>query len=96
MISFMFDLFILKYWFLCEIYIFLIIESAVCQRYEYVQNDAAVPVNSAVTSLSDHAVKVNYTCPRSSDPKHHTECCSMVDSKGCCPRTRYFYEIDRT
>lgn len=63
------------------------------------QNDAAIAAvseNPAVTPFVEHAVKVNYTCPGPKDPRHHSECCSSPDFRKCCPRERYFYEIDKT
>ncbi|KAG8180836.1 hypothetical protein JTE90_005923 [Oedothorax gibbosus] len=50
------------------------------------------------TLEKDSEVTGNYTCPGADHPKANTECCPTpgMEMKGCCPRARYFYEIDRT
>ncbi|KFM59577.1 hypothetical protein X975_17547, partial [Stegodyphus mimosarum] len=70
------------------------LECARCQNFNYIQNDAAVPGEKP-----EYDAKImfgNYSCPGTTDPKHHTECCSTLGMRGCCPKARYFYEIDRT
>ncbi|CAL1292245.1 unnamed protein product [Larinioides sclopetarius] len=70
-------------------------DSAVCQNFNYVSNSTVPYVENPL--LTDGKINIgNYTCPGSSDPKLHTECCSTPGMRGCCPKARYFYEIDRT
>ncbi|GFS93484.1 uncharacterized protein NPIL_30381 [Nephila pilipes] len=70
-------------------------DCVVCQNFNYVRNDTSVYKDD--TLLSNGQINIgNYSCPGTSEPKLHTECCSTPGMKGCCPKARYFYEIDQT
>ncbi|KAF8766794.1 hypothetical protein HNY73_019823 [Argiope bruennichi] len=68
--------------------------STVCPNFNYVPDNTFT--YEETPPLTDGKIHIgNYTCP-GSNPKLHTECCSTPGMRGCCPKIRYFYEIDRT
>ncbi|GFV11173.1 uncharacterized protein TNCV_2719171 [Trichonephila clavipes] len=74
---------------------FKLSDCAVCQNFNYVQNDTTVYKDDAHFSYGQINIG-NYSCPGATEPKLHTECCNTPGMRGCCPKARYFYEIDQT